>query len=209
MSQDDPRVPPPELWEGPGYAASTLLGLRLLLIATPIPGGDKATARIGQGLEARLTADYISGKLKHLAFTATARVVLGRPAERADCEEFWRQVAFSNASSGFADLLHHTAPDAVLVLGADTWSHLPPEGPSPFGELVPRAATTEPTDGRPTRLYPHLSGWAVASCIPHPATPGFEFRAHTSVVAALFGQAERLRSEQSKKAGAASRVDLA
>lgn len=171
----------PDVWVGPGYAAG-FSGQRLLIVGEATPNA-QGRFRIGIGLEAKLTGQYVDGDIKHRAFTDLARMSLGEPAPRERCEEFFRQIAFANlrlqrktggtSADGVAALQHDfnrllrdLEPSVVLVLGA-------PLGNALSEEVLTAAATY-------TLLH-----------APHPGAVGFAFRDHVEATAPLRKAAEQ------------------
>ncbi|HSC89877.1 MAG TPA: hypothetical protein VLC09_21525 [Polyangiaceae bacterium] len=171
----------PHLWVGPNYGQDA--SVRLLVLALPRVMGRDDLRHIGVGLEARSTGAYVAGTLKHLQFTAVARLVLGRAAPREECEDFWRRVAFLDDTSAIPAHLETLQPDALLALGAEAWAALPP-GESDSADASGTAPSPSEPWGAQRRLR-HAGGTCRATCTPHPASNGFAFREHTAIVRAL------------------------
>lgn len=167
----------PEVWVGPKYAGG-FEGKRLLIVGESRPNAQDKF-RIGLGLQAALTGQYVDSEVKHRVFTDLARMCLGEPASRERCEEFFRQVALANLSLGsgageinekgralsqdFARLLVDLQPSIVLVLGTALKSAL-------------SEATVSRDSGSSTLTLLYA---------PHPGSPGFSFRDHIGTTAQL------------------------
>jgi len=70
----------------------------MLLLVERAPD-DGTMARVGATILAQGVDAYLSGQLKHSGFTELARSLLGRVAERAECEDALRRVALGNPLS--------------------------------------------------------------------------------------------------------------
>jgi len=159
--------------------------VHLLVLADKEPEQSGDVARVGRGLDCGLTQKYIDGTMPHREFTDVARLVLGRPASRADCETFWRSVAFTNPAppsggtrkrpqmtdedwditrQALRSVFEETAPDALLVFG----SHL-------LDELRQGSALVSWLDALTERT----------AVVLHPGVTGFSFREHQAEVKKL------------------------
>jgi hypothetical protein len=166
------------LWVGPSYRPSGLSGVHLLVLADKEPEQSGDVARVGRGLDCSLTQKYIDGTMPHREFTDVARLVLGRPASRSDCENFWRSVAFTNPAppsggsrkrpqmsdedweltrQAFLAVFEETTPDALLVFG-----------PHLLGELRRDSVLVSRLDALVDRT----------AVVLHPGVTGFSFREH-------------------------------
>lgn len=183
MSAEPPLALP--VWVGPLYRGPGLSGVRLAVLADKEPerGGD--IGRVGRGLDCTLTQQYIDGTMPHREFTDVARLVLGRPAARAECEDFWRAVAFANPAGpsggtrrrpiqapedseltrrGLHGFLVDVEPQALLVFGAHLLETLSEDGD----------------------LLPMLEGLkARTAVVQHPGSAGFSYRDHQDEVRPL------------------------
>jgi len=169
-------------WVGPAYRKAGLRGVRLAVLADKEPERTGDIARVGRGLDCTLTAKYIDGTMPHREFTDVARMVLGHAAERPECEDFWRAVAFTNSADpsggtrrrpvvtdddreltrrSFRDFLDQVEPEALLVFGRSLMSQLE-QDPEILRRLRPLAARTV--------------------IVTHPGTAGFSFREHLEEV---------------------------
>lgn len=120
--------------------------MRLLIWAEAEAKGPRDLKQIGRSFRSELTGAYVSGEMKHLLWTHVARVLLGRPAPREECEELWRSVSFSNAEpSEFEAVARSLKAERILILGETLW-----------------------------RARPALD--CKAELIAHPASHGFAFR---------------------------------
>ena len=172
------------VWVGQRFRDSGLGGWRLLVLADkePEPGG--RIARVGRGLDCTLTQKYIDGTMPHREFTDVARLVLGRASTRAECEDFWRSVAFANPADPSGGT--RTRP----LMTPDDW------------DLTRQALTETLVDIDPhallvfgPRLFDTLKGQVLLSRHPnlaqrtavvtHPGTAGFSFRDHQDEVKKL------------------------
>lgn len=190
----------PAPWVGPDYQSGGALGLRLLVVAEPRARGAGDVLQLGQAFQALLTERYISGALKHQLFTHVARLCLGEPAPRQDCEAFWNSVAFSNLvepSSAapratpseeewralerrWPELLGELEPQAILVLGDELWERL-----GSFRKMEDRAST-------PRDVFPLPGGGAaIGGRAPHPASRDFDWRRFAPEARALLEGARR------------------
>lgn len=143
-----------------------------------MPSEAGGLARVGRGLDALLTADYVSGAVKHRQFTDVARLVLGSAVPRPECERFWRSVAFGNPTgpsggtrlhpimteldwettrAAVASWIERLQPNALLLLGAE----------------LDRELRGGSLDQPRERLAPQTA------VVPHPGAEGFDFRQHT------------------------------
>jgi len=156
--------------------------------------------RVGRTLEAELVERYVDGSMKHRTFTDVARLVLGRPADRAACGVFWNSIAFANlgpeprlrthaepttepdwqgVGQELAMLIAQLDPEVVLVLGDQLWTHLEQEGADENSELgVPLAHA------------------------PHPGRAGFDFREHSAKARAAFRKLNEFPGRAAAFAGA-------
>lgn len=182
MSADTALTLP--VWVGERFRDSGLRGCRLLVLSEkePEPGGH--IARVGRGLDCTLTQKYIDGTMPHREFTDVARLVLGWAAPRAECEDFWRCVAFANPADpsggtrtrplmtaddweltrqALAETLEDIEPHAVLVFGARLFEAL--KGPALLGRVPGLAQRT--------------------AVVTHPGSAGFAFREHLDEVKRL------------------------
>ena len=166
------------VWVGPDYRESGLRGVRLLVLADKEPERGGEVARVGRGLDCALTRKYIDGSMPHREFTDVARLVLGRAAARAECEDFWRAVAFANPagpSAGTRKRRLMTEEDWELTRRAlsATLADLEPHALLVFGDHLLSELRGVP------ELSVKLDALATRTAVvEHPGVAGFSFRDH-------------------------------
>lgn len=173
------------VWVGPGYRTAGIAGVRLALFADKEPERDGDFARVGRGLDCTLTEKYLDGSMPHREFTDVARLVLGHAAERAECERFWRSVAFANSvgpSGGTRRRPAMTEDDWKLTRGAflGFLEQVDPEALLVFGGHLLDTLRTEPAVARELERLE-----ARTAVVVHPGTAGFSFREHQAEVQKL------------------------
>lgn len=173
------------VWVGPRYRAAGLSGVRLAVFADKEPERDSDFARVGRGLDCSITQKYIDGTVPHREFTDVARLVLGRPAPRPECEAFWNSVAFANSadpSGGTRRRPVMTEEDWEVTCGAfvDFIDQVDPQALLVFGANLMAALRSDPSALRHLRRLESRT-----AVVLHPGSTGFSFREHGAQIEKL------------------------
>lgn len=164
-------------WVGPDFGRSPVGRHRLLLVAPREPLERTEIPRVGRTFDADLTPKYIDGSMKHQTFTDVARILLGGPAPRSECEDFWRSVAFSNLKSPSGG--SRVEPELTDADVEEVKSFLEAK----LRELEPRAVVLFDlayARALEARNFGQGVAWSgIRLALPHPGAPGFNFREHT------------------------------
>jgi hypothetical protein len=165
-------------WVGPDFGRGSLGRHRLLLVAPRQPLERSAIPRVGRTFDADLTPQYIDGSMKHQTFTDVARLILGGPVPRNECEDFWRSVAFSNLKDPTGG--SRLAPELTDADAEEAKSFVEAR----LKELKPKTLIlfdlTYAQALEERNLARDLSWSGVRLALPHPGAPGFNFREHTA-----------------------------
>lgn len=173
---------------GPELGRGILGDCRLLLVSLKEPLEPGAVPRVGRTFDAALAPRYIDGTMRHQTFTDVARLILGGPAERQACEDFWRSVAFANLSGPSAGTrAHPQMTDSDLESAAVALQNIIFEQtPTAFilfdGTLAEALRSRDPAAGL---LKDRVSDWIA---LPHPGEPGFAFRDHMIAASNFLGR---------------------
>jgi len=116
--------------------------------------------------------------MKHQTFTDVARLILGGPVPRNECEDFWRSVAFSNLKDPTGG--SRLAPELTDADAEEAKSFVEAR----LKELKPKTLIlfdlTYAQALEERNLARDLSWSGVRLALPHPGAPGFNFREHTA-----------------------------
>jgi hypothetical protein len=128
--------------------------------------------------------------MKHQTFTNVARLLLGGPVERSDCEGLWRAVAFANlpgpsAGSRTEPELSESDKEAGATELALVMSRLAPDCLIIFDALLAEALIDR--EPAASAILARPNDWVT---VPHPGAPGFGFREHMGGVRALLGRSD-------------------
>jgi hypothetical protein len=135
-----------EPWRGPNYGPNSKFGLALLIVGEAHYDWEEGAPQLERGLTKELIAYIAAGQETKAFWTKICKLFEGDVINPQTKKLFWESVAFYNyiqksvglgarvrptpemwsgSQEAYLEVLSCLKPQCIIVLGEDTWNHLP------------------------------------------------------------------------------------